>query len=188
MNISSRRRQARPAWRGPTPPPRPRLRCPVALSRPRAEPDDFGILLGLAYQRFVDALNRHLREHGFADLGSSFGYVLRALAAQPLTATQLASRLHLTRRAPPASWTTWCSAATSSGSSTPRRRARQLVLAPPGRQALRTARAFHAGFERDLADAWETERAAALHAALETLAAPADGDGPDTSSRLLRPL
>ncbi len=69
-----------------------------------------------------------------------------------------------------------------------RRRARQLVLAPPGQQALRAPRAFQAGFERDLADAWETEPAAALHAALEAIAAPADGDGPDTSSRLLRPL
>jgi DNA-binding MarR family transcriptional regulator len=153
-----------------------------------AERDDFGILLGLAYQHFVDALNRHLRAHNF-DLGSSFGYVLRALAAQPLTATQLASRLHLTpqgaarivddmvkrgyveRQLDPADG-----------------RARRLVLAPRGQAALQEARAFHAAFEQQLADAWGAERAAALRAALEVLAGSANGDGPDPSSRLVRPV
>ncbi len=153
------------------------------------EPDDFGILLGLAYQRFVDALNHHLRERGFADLGSSFGYVLRALAAQPLTATQLASRLHLTPQGAARIVDDMVRRGYVERQLDPRDgRARQLVLAPRRRQALGAARAFHAAFERDLADAWGTERAAALRAALETIAAPADGEAPDTSSRLLRPL
>ena len=66
------------------------------LSRPAVGHEDFGILLGLAYQHFVEALRADLHERGFTDLGASFGYVLRALAAEPLTATQLAARLHLT--------------------------------------------------------------------------------------------
>jgi hypothetical protein len=53
---------------------------------------DFGILLGLAYQRFVDELGAHLSQAGFAGVGGSFGYVLRALAQQPLTTSQLAAR------------------------------------------------------------------------------------------------
>src|SRR5262245_14401205 len=57
---------------------------------------DFGILLGLAYQQFVDALNAHLREVGFTDLKPSFGYVIRAVDHEPLTATHLAARLHMT--------------------------------------------------------------------------------------------
>ena len=122
------------------------------LSRPAAWHADFGTLLGLAYQHFVEALRAHLNERGFTDLGASFGYVLRALAAEPLTATQLAARLHLTpqgaakiadamvrhgyveRRVDPAD-----------------ARARRLVLAARGQQALRAARAFHQTFERDLA-------------------------------------
>ena len=38
---------------------------------------DFGILLGFAYQGFVEALHAHLAEHGFTDIGNSHGYVVR---------------------------------------------------------------------------------------------------------------
>ncbi|MBV9358934.1 MAG: MarR family transcriptional regulator, partial [Chloroflexi bacterium] len=148
------------------------------MSEPGAEAEDFGILLGLAYQHFVDALNRHLREQGFADLGSSFGYVLRALAAQPRTATQLASRLHLTPQGAARIVDDMVQRGYVERRLDPRDgRARQLVLAPRGQQALRAARAFHAAFERDLADTWGTERAAALRAALEAIAPPAEADG-----------
>jgi MarR family transcriptional regulator for hemolysin len=162
------------------------------LSSPALDPDhaDFGILLGLAYQCFVDALQAHLAERGFTDLGPSFGYVLRALAAQPLTATQLAGRLHLTpqgaakivddmvrcgyvvRQADP-----------SDG------RARRLVLARRGQRELAEARAFHAAFEQRLGEVCGTERVALVRSTLEALIR--DGDGPprsDTASRLLRPL
>ncbi len=159
---------------------------PSELSTP--EPDDFGILLGLAYQHFVDALNRHLRDQGF-DLGSSFGYVLRALAAQPLTATQLASRLHLTPQGAARIVDDMVARGYVARHPDPDDgRARRLVLAPRGQAALREARAFHAAFERQLADAWGAERAAALRAALELLAGNAGGDGPDPSSRLVRPV
>jgi DNA-binding MarR family transcriptional regulator len=157
------------------------------LSSPPIHHEDFGILLGLAYQHFVEALNAHLSNRGFTDLGSSFGYLLRAVAAEPLTATQLAARLHLTpqgaakivedmvcrdyleRRVDPFDG-----------------RARLLFLAPRGRRALRAARAFHRAFEADFAREHGADQARAVRAALEALI---DADiERDAATRLLRPL
>ena len=42
---------------------------------------DFGILLGLAYQAFVDQLRTDLERRGFPDLTPTVGYVVRAIAA-----------------------------------------------------------------------------------------------------------
>ncbi len=150
---------------------------------------DFGILLGLAYQLFVDALHRDLGKHGFTDLSPSFGYVLRAVAAGPLTTTQLAARLQLTpqgaakivdemvgngylqRRPDPADG-----------------RAKRLVLAPRGKRALRAARAFHRAFEADFARTHGQPRARALRDALELLVRIHAADGTDTAARFLRPV
>src|SRR6185436_14555962 len=57
---------------------------------------DFGILLGLAYQAFVDRLRSDLKEHGFDDLGGAYGYVFRALADDELSQRELARRLGIT--------------------------------------------------------------------------------------------
>jgi DNA-binding MarR family transcriptional regulator len=112
---------------------------------------DFGILLGLAYQTFADALRAHLNEGGFDDLGPAYGYVFRALAVDELHLTELAARLGMTdpgamkivhemetrgyleRRSDP-----------SDG------RAKRLRLGARGRAALAAARRFHAVFERRL--------------------------------------
>ena len=50
-----------------------------------SSPPDFGILLGLAYQGFVDQLHVDLAGRGFTDLGPAFGYVVRAIAGHPIT-------------------------------------------------------------------------------------------------------
>jgi DNA-binding MarR family transcriptional regulator len=159
-------------------------------SSPAADPDDFGILLGLAYQRFVDALNAHLRHGGFADLGTSFGYVLRALAVEPLTATQLAARLHLTPQGAAKIVDDMVRRGYVERQLDPRDgRARRLVLAQRGQQALARARAFHAAFERRLGETQGVEQARQLRLALEALVADEHGrPTPETSSRLLRPL
>ena len=57
---------------------------------------DLGILMGLAYQAFVEKLNAHLRASGFEDLGRWYGYVFRALAAESLSLKELAERLEMT--------------------------------------------------------------------------------------------
>jgi DNA-binding MarR family transcriptional regulator len=160
------------------------------LSSSSTAHEDFGILLGLAYLRFVDALNADLRQRGFTNIGASFGYVLRAVANEPLTTTQLGARLQLTpqgaakivddmvqhgyleRREDP-----------SDG------RAKLLFLASRGRRALRAARAFHRAFEEDFARIHGAPLARTLREALELLTnADASGAANDTAARLLRPI
>ena len=129
-------------------------------------------------------------ERGFTDLGASFGYVLRALAAEPLTATQLAARLHLT----PQGAAKIADAMVRHGYVERRAdpddaRARRLVLAARGQQALRAARAFHQTFERDLATT--NGGATALRPGACTRSADFRGDAVtprDTAARVLRPL
>jgi DNA-binding MarR family transcriptional regulator len=114
---------------------------------------DFGILLGLAYQGFVEELHAELARQGFVERGPAYGYVIRALDAEPgIRQRDLARRLAITqqgigkiidamvrdrlvRRRPDAS----------------DRRAHRLELAPRGLTLLAAARRFHARFERDLA-------------------------------------
>ncbi|MFD7847101.1 DUF1214 domain-containing protein [Nocardia sp. NPDC059764] len=59
----------------------------VSASRKERQHMDFGVLLGEAYQSFVQQLHAHLAEHGHVILGASYGYVLRALAESPCTAS-----------------------------------------------------------------------------------------------------
>ena len=60
---------------------------------------DLGILMGLAYNAFVEKLNAHLRASGFDDLGRYYGYVFRALAADEPSLRELADRLGMTSAA-----------------------------------------------------------------------------------------
>jgi MarR family transcriptional regulator for hemolysin len=114
---------------------------------------DFGILLGLAYQGFVDQLHAELARQGFVELGPAYGYVIRAIDAEPgIRQRDLARRLAITeqgtgkiidamvrdrlvrRRPDPGD-----------------RRAHRLELGTRGLALLTAARRFHARFERDLA-------------------------------------
>jgi len=147
---------------------------------------DFGILLGLAYQRFVDELNAHLDHAGFAVNKRTYGYVFRALADQPdMTTAQLAARLGITsqgaakivddmvntgylRRAPdPAD-----------------ARARLLRLTDRGTAALAAARAFHQQYEADLIAHVGANAVADLRRALGALVGADDA----ALTRQLRPF
>jgi DNA-binding MarR family transcriptional regulator len=146
---------------------------------------DFGILLGLAYQRFVIQLNEHLAAKGFSPIKPTFGYVFRALEAETLTTAQLAARLQITsqgmakvveemvnagyldRRADPAD-----------------ARVRLLELNARGRAAVATARAFHAEFEARLGGSAGERRVATTRAVLTEIVGEAD----DLLSRTLRPF
>src|SRR5438309_228778 len=57
---------------------------------------DLGILLGLAYQSFVDRLRAELARSGYDDLGGAYGYVFRALADEQPSQRELARRLRIT--------------------------------------------------------------------------------------------
>ncbi len=59
---------------------------------------DLGILLTLALRSFVDLLHAELTGRGFGELRPPFGVVFRALRDKPLTLTEVASRLAVTKQ------------------------------------------------------------------------------------------
>ncbi|APA95366.1 MarR family winged helix-turn-helix transcriptional regulator [Nocardia seriolae] len=147
---------------------------------------DFGVLLGQAYQSFVQQLHAHLADHGHEVLGASYGYVLRALAESPRTASQLGEQLGITaqgaakvvdemvrhgyveRRPDPAD-----------------KRAKLLHLAPRGEDMLRTVRDFHAAYEQRLADRVGPAKVATARTVLGEISDEATEPG---RIRTLRPL
>lgn len=143
---------------------------------------DFGILLGLAYQRFVLELNEHLASKGFKDIKPTFGYLFRALDGRKLTTAQLAARLQITSQGMAKIVEEAVSAGYLERQTDPSdARVKLLGLAPGGLAALKAARAFHRDFERRLGDAGP-----ALRGLLDGLV-DRDG-GTDALERVLRPF
>ena len=112
---------------------------------------DFGILLGVAYQGFVDLLRADLARRGFDDLGGAYGYVFRTLAEEEPSQRELARRLQITDQG----------MAKIIAEMVERRyverhpdpddsRVKRLRLVPRGRAALGAARRFHRAFESEL--------------------------------------
>jgi DNA-binding MarR family transcriptional regulator len=132
---------------------------------------DFGILLVLAYQEFVRELRATLTKQGFEDQGRSDGYVLRALGARPMTTSELAERLEISKQG-----------AAQIIEDMERRgyverrpdptdgRARLLHLTEHGRTALAGARRFHQRFERRLIAEHGAEAVATLRELLTAIA------------------
>jgi DNA-binding MarR family transcriptional regulator len=118
-----------------------------------ATPIDFGVLLGLAYQGFVDQLHAELARHGFRRLGSSVGYVVRTVDARPgLSQRDLAASLGVTPQAVGKIVDPMVRARLIARAADLRdRRAFRLTLGPRGVELLAVARAFHAAYERRLA-------------------------------------
>jgi DNA-binding MarR family transcriptional regulator len=140
---------------------------------PRPQPVDLGILLGLAYQEFVRELREAQAGLGFGDLGRSDGFVFRALGSQPMTVSELAARLQISKQG-----------AGQIVDDMERRgyverrpdpddgRARLLHLSGRGRAALAAARRFHQRYERRLAREHGREAVANLRRLLEGIAGP----------------
>jgi DNA-binding MarR family transcriptional regulator len=113
---------------------------------------DFGILLGLAYQGFVEALHAYLAKHGFDDVGTSHGYVVRLLASSPgISQRELGRRLEITEQRAGQIVEDMVRGRFIARQADPNdARARVLDLGPRGQELLRLARRFHATFERRL--------------------------------------
>jgi len=144
---------------------------------------DLGVLLGLAYQGFVEQLHAHLAAHGFTRIGPADGYILRALAEAPLNQRELARRLGITdqgagkivadmqrrklivRQADPRDCRAWL-----------------LQLAPRGHALLREARGFHHRYEAELTRTLGDDAKAARRALTWIVERSAD----DTSQGRLR--
>jgi DNA-binding MarR family transcriptional regulator len=142
---------------------------------------DLGVLLGLAFTAFAERLNAALRDAGFDDLGRWYGYVFRALDAEPLSLTELSIRLDMTSAGAMKIIDEMEARGyverTRDGTDA---RVKRLRLAARGRSALAAARKFHRAFERDLGPA----RAKQLRTALADIAGY-DGRGP---APVLRPM
>lgn len=137
---------------------------------------DLGLLLGLGYQTFVEALRAHLAGEGFGDLGRSAGFVLRGLDRAPMTTSQLATQLHISKQGAAQIVNEMQRQGYVEAQPDPADgRARRLRLAPRGERALAAARAFHRSYERRLTRAVGAEQVAALRAVLGEIA----GDGAD---------
>ena len=130
--------------------------------------DDFGVLLGAAYLRFVEELHAALASAGFDDLHSSFGYVFRALDADALSLRELADRLGMT---PPGALKIVDEMVRTGyllREPDPRDgRIKRLRLAPRGSAALAAARDHHVRFERQLGETLGRQRVASVRAVLE---------------------
>jgi DNA-binding MarR family transcriptional regulator len=158
------------------------------MSRTVAPADriDFGILLGLAYARFVDELHDALGAEGFDDLGRSYGYVFRALDGAELNASDLAARLRITNQGAVKLIDEMAARGYVERHPHPSDgRIKVLALSARGQAALAAARRFHATYEERLAADLGPARARALRRDLERLGA-AD-DLPDGLVARLRP-
>jgi DNA-binding MarR family transcriptional regulator len=141
------------------------------LSRP-----DFGILLGLAYQAFVDQLHADLARHGFAELPPSVGYVVRAIAAEPEPPSQrrLAAYLGITDQGAKKIVDDLVERGfVVRRVSKDDARVNHVYLAARGKALLAAARAFHARFEAALAKKLGAD-VAITRAVLDAIAASAD--------------
>ena len=136
-----------------------------------SEPFDFGILLVLAYQEFVRELREHLAVQGFDDQGRSDGYVLRTLDASPMTTSELADRLAISKQGAGQLIDDMERRGYVERRPDPRDgRARLLHLSERGGDALAAARRFHRTYERRLTRTHGPDTVARVRALLASMA------------------
>ncbi|WP_405136204.1 MarR family winged helix-turn-helix transcriptional regulator [Nocardia sp. NBC_01388] len=147
---------------------------------------DFGVLLGQAYQAFVQELHTHLAEHGHRVLGASYGYVLRTLAENALTASQLGERLGITAQGAAKIVDEMVRHGYVERRPDPEdKRAKLLHLSDHGRDMLNTVRQFHAEYEKTLTARTGKEHIETVRAVLtEIINTPTDSG----TERPFRPL
>ncbi len=144
----------------------------------RSDPQDFGVLLNLAFAAFKDALNADLAAAGFDDIGSSFGYVFRLLADAPCNLSELAAQLGMTS---PGALKVVDDMVTkgyvSRNADAGDRRVKRLELTRRGRAALDRARLFHQTYEQSLAQQVGPRKLAATRELLEVMTSSASDQG-----------
>lgn len=132
---------------------------------------DLGILLGVAYQEFVRELHAAHAAAGFTDLGRSDGFVFRSLAEQPMTVSELAAHLEITKQGAGQIIDDMERRGYVEREPDPAdRRARLVRLSARGRQALANARRFHRDYERRLARTHGSDAVETLRKMLEAIA------------------
>ena len=145
---------------------------------------DLGILLAVAFEHFVTDLRAHLAAEGFADLGRADGFVLRTLHRGPMTVSDLAALLGITKQGAAQVVDDMQRRDLVRRGRDPRdARARPVELTDRGRAVLSAASAFHRRTERALVKAHGADHVASLRVLLTDLAGPA-GDSPEPQLRL----
>jgi DNA-binding MarR family transcriptional regulator len=129
---------------------------------------EFGILLVLAANSVTDQIRRAHEDRGFDDIRPAFGVVFRSLRAAPLTLTELATEIGVTKQSAAAV----VDDMTAFGYIEKRpaqsdRRALQLVLTDRAREAILIATDAAKRSERSLVRAVGTETVKAMREALE---------------------
>lgn len=137
------------------------------------DPQDFGILLNLAFGAFRQALDDDLATAGFRDIGPSFGYIFRRLADRPCSLSKLAKQLGMT--SPGALKVVDDMVAKGYVTRRPDaidRRVKQLELTERGQAALARARNFHRTFEQALVRRHGAPQVDATRQLLEAMVVP----------------
>ena len=141
-------------------------------------PIDIGILLNVAFGVFKRQLHSHLAEHGFDDVGPSFGYVFRLLGRAPCNLQGVAGALGITAQGALKIINDmvekgYVTRRDDSGDG----RVKWLELTPRAREAMAQAHRFHRQFERGLAARAGKAPVAALRMVLEEMYAGAQAEG-----------
>jgi DNA-binding MarR family transcriptional regulator len=145
----------------------------------REQPVDLGILLGVAYQEFVRELHAAHAAAGFADLGRNDGFVFRSLAIRPMTVSDLAAHLEISKQGAAQVIEDMERRGYVEREPDPHdRRARLVRLTERGQRALANARGFHRDYERRLTRAHGQDSVATLRAMLEAIAGTEQGVDP----------
>jgi DNA-binding MarR family transcriptional regulator len=139
----------------------------------REQPADLGILLGVAFQEFVKKLHAAHAAAGFTDLGRSDGFVFRSLADRPMTVSELANHLEITKQGAAQVIDDMERRGYVEREPDPDdRRARLVRLSWRGERALANARRFHRDYERRLARTYGPDAVRSLRTMLEAIAGP----------------
>jgi DNA-binding MarR family transcriptional regulator len=137
----------------------------------REQPADLGILLGVAFQEFVKELHIAHAAAGFTDLGRSDGFVFRSLCDRPMTVSELANHLEITKQGAAQVIDDMERRGYVEREPDPDdRRARLVRLSGRGERALANARRFHRDYERRLARTHGQDAVRTLRTMLEAIA------------------
>lgn len=135
-----------------------------------AQSTDIGILLAVAYQEFVRQLRAAHEAEGFGDTGRSDGVVFRSLAVRPMTVSDLAARLEISKQGAAQIVEDMERRGYVERRPDPDdRRARLVHLSERGTRALAAARRFHRDFERRLVRAHGAAAVAGMRALLDAI-------------------
>ncbi|MEP6619684.1 MAG: MarR family transcriptional regulator [bacterium] len=156
------------------------------MSSAPVDDTDFGVLMNMAFGVFKSHLHEAMAHAGYDDLGPSFGYVFRILQPGSMSLRELSECIGISAQGT----LKIVNDMVAKGYVERRedandKRVTQLSLSTRGRAAIRTAKSFHARFERDIGARYGVKKVAAARSVLESIVEQAAADG---LNPMVRPL